>query len=336
MPKLSVIIPAYNAHSCLERSAMSVLGGEWRDLELIIVDDGSRDETPAICEKLARRDGRVRIIRQENAGVSAARNRGIAESRGEYIAFVDADDAVEPEMYSELFAAMEGREADCAACSYCDEWPDGTRVLRRPPMAAGVYDSERVRAGIVLPLLCDRLSRELLLGTVWRYLFRAGVIKENGIEFSGAYLEDELFLIEYFSHPCRLAVTARELYIYAQNPASVTRRYLPDFVQTFEASAARKQALIEKFDIPAPPWWRLNNAWAGLLIAVSNEFAPGAPVRGRAERVRALCALPLFAEAIASYRPKNMSRNKGMVAFCLRHRLYGSLARLYELKNRGR
>ena len=95
MPRLSVIIPAYNAYDTIARSAGSVLSGTFTDLELIIVDDGSPDRTAEACAAIAASDRRVRIIRQENAGVSCARTRGMDEARGEYIAFADADDFVE-------------------------------------------------------------------------------------------------------------------------------------------------------------------------------------------------------------------------------------------------
>ena len=335
MPRLSVILPAYNAGDFLRRSAGSVLANTYRDLELIIVDDGSSDSTGDICAALARGDGRVRIIRQENAGVSCARNRGVDEASGELIALVDADDFVEPDAYETMISLMDGSGAGCAACSYYDEFPGGSRADRSPPMPEGVYGPEDVRRGIVLPLLCDRLSTSLLLGTVWRYVFSARVIKEGGIRFSGAYLEDEMFLIEYFSHPCTLAVSGAALYGYMQNPASVTKRYLRGFAGTFMRSMEIKAELVERFDIPAPPEWRLNSAWAGLLIAASNEFAPGAPAGG-AGRLRTIAAMPLFAEAVRDYVPRGMSRNKTLAAFCLRHRLYGLLAALYAVKNRGR
>ena len=148
-------------------------------------------------------------------------------------------------------------------------------------------------------------------------------------------MEDEVFLIEYFSHPTRLAVVDRPLYGYLQNPRSVTKRYLKGFVDTFMNTMDLKLRLVERFEIPVPDSWRLNSAWAGLLIAVSNEFAPGNPGGGSA-RIRELCEFPLFREAIADYKPVGMSRNKALVAQLLRRRMYGLLALLYTIKNRGR
>ena len=338
MPKLSVIIPAYNAAAYLERSAKSVLSQTAADLELIIVDDGSTDETAELCAALSRRDGRVRVLRQENAGVSAARNRGMDAAEGEYIAFVDADDHLEPGAYLKLRRAMETTGADCAMCGHARLYPDGHREPDLPPFAAGRAEHGEILEKLVKPLLCDRLSAEPVLGTVWRYLFRRDRIRELGLRFSGAYLEDELFLIEYFAAPTSLACVAEPLYDYFQNPASVTRRWLPDFTETFFRSLERKKALAARLPVPLPPDWEDNTAWAGLLIAVSNEFAPGneASLSDRVRATRRICAEPAFAHALRHYAPRGMNRNKTVVARLLRMRAYRSLALLYTYKNRNR
>ena len=335
MPRLSVIIPAYNAAATIARSAGSVLASTYSDLELIVVDDGSKDDTAAICRSIAAADDRLRLISQSNAGVSAARNRGMDEARGEYIAFVDADDYIECTAYTVLFEAMDSQQCDSAACGYYEEYADGARIVKSAPMPAGTYAFGQVRQLIVLPLLCDRLQRNLLLGTVWRYLFRTEVIRAGRIRFTGAYLEDEVFLIEYFSVPTRLAVVDKPLYGYLQNPQSVTKRYLSGFTDTFMRTIELKQQLVERFDIPVPADWKLNSAWAGLLIAVSNEYAPGNP-GGGVRRLRELARLPLFRQAIEEYKPTGMNRNKTLAAALLRRHMYGLLGLLYTLKNRGR
>lgn len=89
---ISVVIPAYNVESCINRSVSSVLNQSFDDLEVIIIDDGSNDRTPSICDELAKKDHRVKVLHQKNSGVSEARNVGIRHSLGKYIFFLDADD----------------------------------------------------------------------------------------------------------------------------------------------------------------------------------------------------------------------------------------------------
>ena len=101
MPKVSVIVPVYNAEKYLQECVDSILRQTLADLELILVDDGSTDTSPALCDRYAEQDLRVRVIHQANAGSSAARNRGIEVATGEWIAFVDSDDFIDANMRSE-------------------------------------------------------------------------------------------------------------------------------------------------------------------------------------------------------------------------------------------
>ena len=124
---ISVIIPAYNAESNLERAVNSILRNRDRDtdIEIIIIDDGSTDRTPSICDRLSK-EGNVHVIHTENQGAASARNKGLQIARGDYIGFVDSDDWVEEDMYRKLLNAMIIWQADLAACGVVHETEDGT------------------------------------------------------------------------------------------------------------------------------------------------------------------------------------------------------------------
>ena len=98
MPKISIIVPVYKAEEFLSRCVRSILEQKFRDFELILVDDGSPDGCPAMCDLYVTEDNRVRVIHQDNSGVSAARNAGMEVATGEYVTFVDSDDFIEPQM----------------------------------------------------------------------------------------------------------------------------------------------------------------------------------------------------------------------------------------------
>lgn len=105
--KISVIVPVYNVEEYLPRCVESILAQSYRNLEIILVEDGTKDHSGAICDACARQDARVRVIHKENGGLSSARNAGIDAATGEYIAFVDSDDWIEPDMYEKMMALME-------------------------------------------------------------------------------------------------------------------------------------------------------------------------------------------------------------------------------------
>ena len=118
MPTISVIVPVYKVEPYLRRCVDSILAQTYTDFELILVDDGSPDNCGAICDEYAEKDSRVRVIHQENRGVSAARNLGVREALGKYIAFVDSDDAIHPQMYELLVPVLDNTDYPFVHCAF--------------------------------------------------------------------------------------------------------------------------------------------------------------------------------------------------------------------------
>ena len=117
-PLLSIIVPVYDVERYLPKCMDSILAQTFTDFELILVDDGSPDNCPALCDAAAAKDARIRVLHQKNGGLSAARNAGLDVARGEWIGFVDSDDYIAPEMYETLYKAMQSTGADLALCDY--------------------------------------------------------------------------------------------------------------------------------------------------------------------------------------------------------------------------
>ena len=117
-PLLSIIVPVYDVERYLQKCIDSILAQTFTDFELILVDDGSPDNCPALCDAAAAKDARIRVLHQKNGGLSAARNAGLDVARGEWIGFVDSDDYIAPEMYEILYKAVQSTGADLALCDY--------------------------------------------------------------------------------------------------------------------------------------------------------------------------------------------------------------------------
>lgn len=336
MPAISVIVPIYQAENHIRACVESVMGQTFSDWELLLIDDGCRDGSPAICDGCAEEDARIRVFHQEkNAGVSEARNLGLREARGRYIAFLDVDDRFESRTLETLWELLQQSGADTAGCAHLNILPGGDESPELL-LPAGEYDRDGILQGIVYPLLGDRLQMPIFNGFIWRYLFSAQILRDAQITFEGAYLEDELFLMEYFCNTRKLAVTERPLYRYFLNPSSATHRYMRDFMQIFGRFMERKEALAKKYGLEeARPLWRENSNWAGLLIAIGNEYACGndKPLRQKQKAVRALCDRPEMARAIAAINPEGMSRNKQIVAKLVKGRHFFILTQMYRLKN---
>lgn len=168
--KISVIVPIYNLAPWLERCVESILAQTHENLEVILVDDGSGDDSLSIARSFAERDSRVKVIHQENAGVTAARLRGVAEATGDWIGFVDGDDEIEPWMYARLLENARTYCADISHCGYQRVNPEGiveyhynTGTLHCQDHLAGLRDLLEER--LVEPGLCSKLyKRELFRG----------------------------------------------------------------------------------------------------------------------------------------------------------------------------
>lgn len=166
---ISIIVPAYHIESYLPRCLDSILAQNYRELDIIVVDDGSRDGTGDVADSYAAKDSRIRVIHKENGGVTAARLRGVAEAKGEYIAFVDGDDYIEPEMFERLLKNAEEYDADISHCGYCMVFPDrvewyhNTGRLIQQIGKQGLYDL--LEGNFVEPgLVCKLYRRELFKG----------------------------------------------------------------------------------------------------------------------------------------------------------------------------
>ena len=141
---LSVIIPVYNVEPYLEKCLDSVLKQTYKDMEILIIDDGSTDRSGAISDEYAAQDSRIRVFHTENRGLSAARNLGLDNAVGGYIGFVDSDDWIEPDMYEVLLKKAEETGADIVECGVFKEYPDKTVEHQRPDRV--MYKIEAIRA----------------------------------------------------------------------------------------------------------------------------------------------------------------------------------------------
>lgn len=169
-PKISVIVPAYNNAPWLPKTLDSILAQTYENLEIIVVDDGSSDDTPAVLRHYAEKDVRIHPIRKANGGVTSARLLGVAESTGDWIGFVDGDDYIEPQMYARLMENAVAYGADVSHCGQRMVYPDGkvdyyynSGVLR--PQDRNLAIRDLLEETLVEPGLCNKLfKRELFVG----------------------------------------------------------------------------------------------------------------------------------------------------------------------------
>ena len=190
---ISIIVPVYNMEQYLDRCMQSILQQTYCRLEIILVDDGSTDTSPAMCEEYAKKDNRVKVIHKQNGGLSDARNAGLVIASGNYIGYVDSDDWIEPDMYERMYQACVEYNAQIAVCRYFREYKNQT-------VAGG--------DGSVVPLSRDALLRAYISGddrfviynSVWSKLFHRDLVE--GMVFpKGRNSEDIMYTTRAF---CRV------------------------------------------------------------------------------------------------------------------------------------
>ncbi len=198
-PLISVVVPVYNTGAYLERCLASLLAQTCRNFEIITVDDASTDGSGDLCDRLAEKEPRLRVVRlPENRGPSAARNEGVRRARGEYLSFVDADDWAEPELLEKLYRRLAETGADVCACG-----AEGVSIQDGPP---AVFSREEA-------VRCLAQSRPF--GFVpWAKLYRASLVRETPFDESVFYSEDLLFLYQLFQKAERVSYLPDRLYHY--------------------------------------------------------------------------------------------------------------------------
>lgn len=208
MAQISVIVPVYNGETFLARCLSSIQAQIFRDFEAIIVDDGSKDRSFEIAKRFAAGDTRFFAIRKRHGGAAAARNAGIEVARGEYLAFVDADDEIDSEFLVELMRLIE--DADCAVCGYHRVTQRGREIERMQASPCMISSSEEWNRFFGL------LYRRYLLSSVCNKLYRRKIIEEAFLrmDVSLPIGEDLLFNLAYLTFCQRVAVSNRILYTY--------------------------------------------------------------------------------------------------------------------------
>ncbi len=209
---ISIIIPVYNVKDYLEKCLHSVCGQTYRNLEIIVVDDGSTDGSGEICDRFAQTDSRIKVIHQLNSGQSCARNKGLSIAQGKYIGFVDSDDWVEPDMYEFLCRLLEDNDADISVCAHYIERTATTEVRYSSGMLTSFSGAEAVRA-----VIDDKRVRNYL----WDKLYKRELFDE--IRFpEGQIFEDMAVSYRILHKAHRVVMQDCPKYHYLQREGSTT------------------------------------------------------------------------------------------------------------------
>ena len=217
MPFVSVIVPVYKVENYLRECVDSILNQSFRDIELILVDDGSPDNCPAICDEYAKKDERVKVIHKPNGGLSSARNAGLDVACGNYIGFVDSDDWIESDMYQKMMCAAMSADADICFCRVAAAKEDGTRLENKRLFGFG---NNILSGKEVLDLLVKGGST--YYESVWNKLYKRALFLK--MRFPEGKQYEDAFLVHHIYGMCdRIVFTEELLYNYRLRSDSIMR-----------------------------------------------------------------------------------------------------------------
>lgn len=238
-PLISVIVPVYKVEKYLNRCINSIIEQTYSHLEIILVDDGSPDRCPSMCDAWAERDRRIRVIHKENGGLSDARNAGMKVANGELIGFVDGDDWIAQDMYQCLYEAMKIDNSDIAACGVKMVWEDGSIPQMLTRAGSCILDCEEAMKALI--------EESWLKQPVWYKLYKIGLIQD--IQFPvGKYHEDAFWSYQVVGAAERVSVINHVGYYYWQRSGSIMgEKYSLKRLDAIEAMEQRQNYLESNF-----------------------------------------------------------------------------------------
>lgn len=233
--KVSVIVPVYNAERYLHKCIESIQNQTLKEIEIILVNDGSTDNSLSICLDYAKKDKRVVIIDKINNGVSSARNAGIEIAKGEYISFIDADDWIEPEMYEAMYNQIKSDQSNVCICNYVEERNGSTKLVSlNLPTNKDVLVKPEIIKHLILNMIGPESANsnsQTIMGCVWRLLIDKNLLVRNNILFPLGIpvMEDLIFCIDLLLKSEKVSINRGFYYHYIIHIGSATSSYREDF-----------------------------------------------------------------------------------------------------------
>lgn len=268
---ISIVIPIYNTEKLfLEKCIQSILQQSYKEFELLLMDDGSKDEYREYLDQFLILDHRIRVTHAANQGVSAARNQGIKLAQGEYIAFIDADDWVEKDFLQQAVCYMEENQLDIVIGAVRNQYKDKSEIKGiTSKNKITVYEEINIQKVIKQIISCSATQdvpelKNCMMGAVWCKLYRRDAIQSHKFNETIKIAEDSLFNVEVLSEAKRVGIAKDVWYNYRINSNSALKRYRSDYCKEIEQTLNAYRSLIKKQKAPL---------WDEYYLRVMKEFS---------------------------------------------------------------
>lgn len=308
--KISIIVPVYNVEAYLERCVESILKQTYTNLEILLVNDGSTDKSGELCDKLALRDHRIRVIHKENGGLSDARNRGIDEASSNLIGFIDSDDYIDEDMYETLYRQMVASKADLSMCGHYDVYHQIPEKQVAEIKTWELMPEEAIKMVMEAKILSVTAVNKLYKKALFEQLrFRIGKIAEDA------------FIMVDLIHQCsKVVATNEKKYYYVHRENSITtQKFSLKFLNVIEAYEQNAKIISENYpDLYDVAIMRLNWAYFYVLdrLLVDNDF------KDKVLEDRLISYLKKNKKSILMDSRFTRARKMSFLVLCLSRKLY--------------
>lgn len=308
--KISIIVPVYNVEAYLEKCVESILKQTYTNLEILLVNDGSTDKSGELCDKLALRDHRIRVIHKENGGLSDARNRGIDEASSNLIGFIDSDDYIDEDMYETLYRQMLASKADLSMCGHYDVYHQIPEKQVAEIKTWELMPEEAIKMVMEAKILSVTAVNKLYKKALFEQLrFRIGKIAEDA------------FIMVDLIHQCsKVVATNEKKYYYVHRENSITtQKFSLKFLNVIEAYEQNAKIISENYpDLYDVAIMRLNWAYFYVLdrLLVDNDF------KDKVLEDRLISYLKKNKRSILMDGRFTRARKMSFLALCLSRKLY--------------
>lgn len=309
MPKVSVIIPCYGVEKYLDRCMDSVLKQTLSDIEIILVDDGSKDRVPEMCDEYARQDDRIKVIHKANGGLGYARNSGLEIATGEYVAFVDSDDYVDLSIYETLYYEAEKENADAVFCGFNLEGINDNWIKSNEIDSAKIFQGKGVTR-FMLDMVAnapEEPNERRYYMSVWRAIYRRSIIVDNNIKFPSereVASEDIPFQVDFLKLSHKIVYIPDNLYYYCNNGSSLTATYKKEKYERFKHL---RSVLIEKLKFVDGSLVRCDRFFIGYTRTQLHHLMLSSE-SNKTEQIRYIVNDPLWRKIEKNYPIDNFKR----------------------------
>lgn len=337
-PKVSVIIPIYKVEKFLDRCMQSILHQTLNDMEIILVDDGSPDSCPRMCDEYMKKDNRIKVIHKKNAGLGYARNSGLDIATGEYVAFVDSDDFVDKNMYERLYATAKKESLDTCFCGFYRHYATGRQDCKvevpQDTYFTGREEVDSFLLDMVAPLPSYHSDVKYMM-CVWKAIYSKTLLYNYAIRFCSErdfVSEDILFHLDYLPKAERIGFISEHLYYYCVNDAvTLSNTYSREKFEknkVFLDEVKRKLSLLFPESVYMNRYYRLCFLYLRASIQQELHSKECARKEGKRQIVKDLAGDSYFQDLFAQYPYTKLPWKHKLFFAMLKHKCYNLVSLL--------